>query len=151
MAGFLGIQNQGENLEYNYERIIPMANKSPNTGPLLKSIEDKKLKTIQKVETTIKEMIRQQIKINFNSVSERSGVSKSFLYNHSTIRSRIDSLRKQEDGLEKPKQVKRKMSDQSKDVIIASLRNRNKLLEEENKHLKEQLRVDWAAVYSKIE
>jgi hypothetical protein len=73
------------------------------------------------------------------------------LYNHSTIRSRIDSLRKQEDGLEKPKQVKRKMSDQSKDVIIASLRKRNKLLEEENKHLKEQLRVDWAAVYSKIE
>jgi hypothetical protein len=36
-----------------------MANKSPNTGPILKSIEDKKLKTIQKVETTIKEMIRQ--------------------------------------------------------------------------------------------
>ena len=56
-----------------------LANKNPNTGPLLRSIEDKKQKTFQKVETTIKEMIKQHKKINFNSVAEESGVSKSFL------------------------------------------------------------------------
>ena len=53
-----------------------MANNNPNTGPLLKSIEDKKHKTKLKVEKTIKDMIKQNIKINFNSVSDRSGVSK---------------------------------------------------------------------------
>jgi hypothetical protein len=41
-----------------------MANKKTNTGPLLRSIEDKKQKTFQKVENTIKEMIKQQKKIN---------------------------------------------------------------------------------------
>lgn len=127
-----------------------MANKKPNTGPLLRSIEEKKQKTILKVESTIKEMIKQQMKINFNSVSTKSGVSKPFLYKYSEIRFRIETLRKQEENLETPKQVKRKMTDQSKDVIIASLRKRNKLLEEENKNLKEQLKVDWSAVYNKI-
>lgn len=128
-----------------------MANKKPNTGPLLRSIEEKKQKTILKVESTIKEMIKQQMKINFNSVSTKSGVSKPFLYKYSEIRSRIETLRKQEENLETPKQVKRKMTEQSKDVIIVSLRKRNKLLEEENKKLKEQLKVDWAAIYNKMD
>jgi hypothetical protein len=127
-----------------------MANKKPNTGPLLRSIEDKKQK-FQKVENTIKEMIKQQKKINFNSIAEESGVSKSFLYKYSEIRSRIETLRRQEEGLETPKQAKREMSEKSKDVIIASLRKRNKDLEEENKKLKEQLKVEWAAIYKEIE
>jgi ACT domain-containing protein len=68
-----------------------MANKNPNTGPLLRSIENKKQKALQKVENTIKEMIKQQQKINFNSVAEKSGVSKSFLYNYNDIRNRIET------------------------------------------------------------
>lgn len=128
-----------------------MANKNPNTGPLLRSIEDKKQKTFQKVETTIKEMIKQHKKINFNSVAEESGVSKSFLYKYSEIRSRIETLRSQEEGLETPKQAKREMSEKSKDIIIASLRKRNMNLEEENRKLKEQLKVEWAAIYKEIE
>lgn len=128
-----------------------MANKNPNTGPLLQSIENKKQRAFQKVENAIKEMIKQQQKINFNSVSEVSGVSKSFLYRYGEIRNRIEALRKQEDGLKTPKQVKREMTDKSKDVIIASLRKRNKDLEEENKNLKEQLKIDWAEVYQQID
>ncbi|MGG4510781.1 transposase [Heyndrickxia sporothermodurans] len=128
-----------------------MANKNPNTGPLLRSIEDKKQKTFQKVETAIKEMIKQHKKINFNSIAEESGVSKSFLYKYSEIRSRIETLRSQEKGLVTPKQAKREMSEKSKDVIIASLRKRSKNLEEENRKLKEQLKVEWAAIYKEIE
>ncbi|MGM0890323.1 MAG: hypothetical protein ACQEW5_26065 [Bacillota bacterium] len=43
------------------------------------------------------------------------------------------------------------MTEKSKDVIIASLRKRNKKLEEENKKLKEQLKVKWAKIYNEIE
>lgn len=128
-----------------------MANKNPNTEPLLRSIEDRKLKTKQKVESTIKEMIKQNEKINFNSVSAKSGVSKPFLYKYIEIRSRIETLRKQEEKLDSPKQVKRSMTDHSKDVIIASLRKKVKRLEEENRKLKEQLKVDWAAIYNEID
>lgn len=128
-----------------------MANKNPNTEPLLKSIEEKKHKTKLKVENTIKDMIKQKIKINFNSVSDRSGVSKSFLYKYDDIKTRIEALRKQDEYSDRLNKAKRKMSDESKDVIIASLRKRNKQLEEENKQLKEQLKVDWAAVYNNFE
>lgn len=127
-----------------------MANKKPNTGPLLQSIEDKKQKAKHKVESTIKEMIKQKEKINFNSVSAKSGVSKPFLYKYSEIRSRIETLREQEEKSDPPNQVKRNMTERSKDVIIASLRKKVKHLEEENKKLKEQLKVDWAAIYKEI-
>ncbi|WP_339146265.1 MULTISPECIES: DUF6262 family protein [unclassified Sutcliffiella] len=127
-----------------------MANINPNTQPLLRSIEEKQQKAKQKVESTIKEMIKHKEKINFNSVSAKSGVSKPFLYKHSDIRSRIETLRKQEEKLDSPNQVKRNMTDHSKDVIIASLRKKMMHLEEENKKLKEQLKVDWAAIYKEI-
>ncbi|KEF37991.1 hypothetical protein M670_02748 [Schinkia azotoformans MEV2011] len=127
-----------------------MANQNPNTEPLLQSIEEKKQKTKQKVESTIREMIKQKEKINFNSVSVKSGVSKPFLYKYSEIRSRIETLRKQEEKLDSPNQVKRNMTDSSKDVVIESLRKKVKHLEEENKKLKEQLKVDWAAIYNEL-
>jgi hypothetical protein len=127
-----------------------MANKNPNTEPLLRSIEDKKQKAKQKVESTIKEMIKQKEKINFNSVSAKSGVSKPFLYKYSDIRSRIETLRKQEEKLDTPNQVKRNMTEQSKDVIIESLRKKIKHLEDENKKLNERLKVDWAAIYNEF-
>ncbi|WP_175638434.1 DUF6262 family protein [Metabacillus schmidteae] len=127
-----------------------MANKNPNTEPLLRSIEDKKQKAKQKVESTIKEMIKQKEKINFNSVSAKSGVSKPFLYKYSEIRSRIEILRNQEEKLDSPNQVKRNMTEDSKVVIIASLRKKVKHLEEENKKLKDQLKVDWAEIYKDI-
>ena len=73
-----------------------MANQNPNTEPLLRSIEEKKQKAKQKVESTIREMIKQKEKINFNSVSVKSGVSKPFLYKYTEIRSRIETLRKQQ-------------------------------------------------------
>ena len=95
-------------------------------------------------------MIKQKEKINFNSVSVKSGVSKPFLYKYTEIRSRIETLRKQQEKLDSPTQVKRNMTDSSKDVVIESLRKKVKHLEEENKKLKEQLKVDWAAVYNEI-
>ncbi|KEF36064.1 hypothetical protein M670_04725, partial [Schinkia azotoformans MEV2011] len=44
----------------------------------------------------------------------------------------------------------RNMTDSSKDVVIESLRKKVKHLEEENKKLKEQLKVDWAAIYNEL-
>jgi len=95
-------------------------------------------------------MIKQGEKINFNSVSAKAEVSKPFLYKYSDIRSRIEALRKQEEKLDSPNQVKRNMTDHSKDVIIASLRKKVKHLEDENKQLMERLKFDWAAIYEEI-
>ncbi len=127
-----------------------MANKNPNTGPLLKNIEQKKQRTILKVENTIKEMIKKKIKINFNSIATESGVSKSFLYKYDDLRNRIETLRKNQ-GTVKSKQTNCEVTARSKDVIITSLRKRNQQLEEENKRLKEQLKMDFSAIYNQID
>jgi predicted translin family RNA/ssDNA-binding protein len=66
-------------------------------------------------------------------------VSKAYLYTHHDIREHIEALRKQQDGLPSPKQVKREMTDASKDVVIAAKNKRIRELEEENKLLKQEL------------
>lgn len=127
-----------------------MSNQSPITEGIKKHAKLKTEKTIQKVEETIKKMIKKQIKINFNSVSAESGVSKAFLYRNTELRDQIETLRKQQEGLPSIKQVKRNMSDASKDVIIASLRKRVKDLENENKEIKEQLKIQFGRIYEGI-
>ncbi len=127
-----------------------MSNENPNTEGIIKHAKLKTEKTIQKVEEAIKKMIKKQVKINFNSVSAESGVSKAFLYRNTELRDRIETLRKQQEGLPSIKQAKRNMSDASKDVIIASLRKRIKDLEKENKEIKEQMKIQFGKIYEGI-
>ncbi|PPQ47523.1 transposase [Paenibacillus peoriae] len=128
-----------------------MANHKPNYSGLLKHSKNKSKNVLNKVDDTIKRMIKNQLNINFNTVSLESGVSKAFLYKNMELRNRIDMLRQQQEGLSSPKQVKRNMSDASKDVIIASLRNRISNLEKENKQLKEQLKINFGQLYDEIQ
>jgi predicted Zn-dependent protease len=88
--------------------------------------------------------------INFNSVSTESGVSKAYLYTHPDIRDRIETLRKQQEGLPSPKQVKREMTDASKDVVIAAKNKRIKELEEENRLLKQELQKARGKMYDSL-
>jgi hypothetical protein len=127
-----------------------MANHTPNYSGLLTHAKSKSLDALKRVNEALKHMIKKQLKINFNSVSEESGVSKAFLYKNTELRNRIEMLRQQQAGLSSPKQVKRNMSDASKDVIIASLRSRIIKLDAENKHLKEQLKINFGKVYDEI-
>ena len=79
---------------------------------------------MRKVDEAIEHLITNKEKVNFNSVSAESGVSKAYLYTHTDIRERIETLRKQQEGLCSPKQVKREMTDASKDVLIAAKNKR---------------------------
>lgn len=137
-------------LEMNVRRRCKMSNDNPNTKGIIKHAKLKTEKTIQKVEEAIKKLIKKQLKINFNSVSAESGVSKAFLYRNTELRDRIETLRKQQEGLPSIKQVKRNMSEASKDVIITSLRKRVKDLENENKEIKEQLKIQFGKIYEGI-
>jgi hypothetical protein len=42
------------------------------------------------------------------------------------------------------------MNESNKDALIASLKRKNKKLEDENKQLREQLKVAYADVYKKL-
>ncbi|MGG5758502.1 DUF6262 family protein [Bacillus toyonensis] len=117
----------------------------------LKAIHAKrKANTYQRVDEAIKRLIKANQTINFNSVSKEASVSKATLYNNKDFRSRIETLRNQQSQVPTPKQVKREMNESNKDALIASLKRKNKKLEDENKKLREQLKVAYADVYKKL-
>ena len=78
-----------------------------------------------------------------------SGVTKTYLYNNQEIRDRIETLRKQQEGLSSPRQVKREMTDANKDILIAAKNKRLKELENENKRLKEELAYLRGKIYDR--
>ena len=116
----------------------------------LKELHSKrKAMTQEKVDKAIQRLIKAQ-KANFNSVASESGVTKKTLYDNKDIRERIEILRHQQSQVPTPAQVKREMNDNNKDAIIASLKRKIKRLEEENKELKEQLKVNYAEIYKQL-
>ena len=117
----------------------------------LKELHSKrKAMTQEKVDKAIQRLIKAQKAINFNSVASESGVTKKTLYDNKDIRERIEILRHQKSQVPTPAQVKREMNDNNKDAIIASLKRKIKRLEEENKELKEQLKVNYAEIYKQL-
>jgi hypothetical protein len=112
--------------------------------------EERKVKTIQKVDKAIKRLIKAQKPINFNSVANESGVKKATLYNNPNIKERIEGLRLQQSKVPTLSQVKRKMDENNKDAIIVSLKRRIKKIEGENKELREQVKISYADIYKQI-
>ncbi|MBT2681806.1 transposase [Bacillus sp. ISL-35] len=117
----------------------------------LKTIhESRKALTEKKANDALKRLVKINGNINFNSVANEAGVSKATLYNHPEIRDRIETLRQQQSCAPTLKQTKREMDENNKDAMINSLKRKINKLENENKQLREQLKVSYAEVYKKI-
>ena len=128
-----------------------MLSNHPRTTDGLKAYsKQKQLETAKKVDEAIKLLIKEKGSINFSSVSERSEVSKAYLYQHQNIRERIEALRKQQQGLPSRKHIKNDMTESSKDVLLAAKNKRIKDLEDEVKRLKEQLMRLGGKLYDNI-
>ncbi len=118
-----------------------------NTDGLRAYAKHKQLETAEKVDKAIKLLIKEKGSINFNCVSIRSGVSKAYLYQH---RERIEALRNQQQGLPSRKHLKSEMTTSSKDVLLTAKTKRIKVLEDEVKRLKEQLKRLGGELYDSI-
>lgn len=81
----------------------------------------------ERVEKALENMIKQGQKITFTTVAQVANVSTAYLYKQPNLRSRIETLRDQQNNQGKPKQPP-PASDNSKIVIIQSLRTENKRL-----------------------
>ena len=122
-----------------------------NRSEQLKELHNKrKAITQEKVDKAIQRLIKSQKSINFNSVASESGVSKKTLYDNKNFRERIETLREQQSHVPTPAQVKREMNDNNKDALIASLKRKIKKLEEENKELREQIKINYADIYKQL-
>lgn len=105
---------------------------------------------LEKVDKAIRELSLTEQKINFNSVSQLSGVSKTFLYSNEEVKKRIEELRDKQVSKTINQRAKYDKTSKSKDIIIMSKDKKIKELEEENKKLKEQLEVLRGKLYEKL-
>ena len=122
-----------------------------NRSEHLKELHSKrKAITQEKVDKAIQRLIKAQKPINFNSVANESGITKKTLYNNKDIKERIETLRHQQSQVPTPSQIKREMNDSNKDAVIASLKRKIKRLEEENKELKEKVKINYADIYKQL-
>ncbi|MBX4164581.1 DUF6262 family protein [Priestia megaterium] len=127
-----------------------MSNKNPNTSKIVELARQKSIDTEKRVFSTIKSLIKNKKVINYNTVSQESNVSKSFLYNNEGIRRKINMLRNEQANLKKVINHKPNTSEKSKDVIIESLKFKIEHLEKENKELKEALKDKYSEFYKNL-
>jgi predicted RNase H-like nuclease (RuvC/YqgF family) len=116
------------------------------TNAIEKFAKKKTKLTLEKVDETIRNLSIKGEKINFNRISNESGVSKSFLYKNKETRKRIEKLRKQQIDQNK----KQSKTDATKDLLIESKDKKIRELRKENNELKKELEILRNNVY-KIE
>jgi CRISPR/Cas system-associated protein Cas10 (large subunit of type III CRISPR-Cas system) len=118
-----------------------------STKGLKEFAQNKTKMTLEKVDKAIRELSLGEQKINFNSVSNLSGVSKTFLYNNSEIKKRIEQLRDKQTEKVIKQRFKYDKTDKSKDIIIMAKDKKIKELQYENKRLREQLETLRGKLY----
>ena len=121
-----------------------------NTKGLKEYAKQRSQMALEKVDKAIRELSLTEQKINFNSVSQLSGVSKTFLYNNQEIKRRIEELRDKQVSKTINQRAKYDKTSKSKDIIIMAKDKKIKELEEENKKLKEQLEILRGKLYEKM-
>jgi hypothetical protein len=127
----------------------------PNTRGLLAHAQRKVQQTQQRVHHAIDQLLREQRTINFNTVAQAAQVTKSYLYAHQEVRERIEALRSQQgqERLERAgaqRQQHQTRTDKTKDVLLEARDRRIKALEEENRKLKEELKVAYGKLYEQV-
>ena len=121
-----------------------------STKGLKKYAEEKTIRTLEKVDKAIRAISLNGDRINFNSVTIVSGVSKTFLYKNKEVKSRIENLRERQVSSEINKRAKYDKTSKAKDIIILAKDKKIKEMEEKNKKLEEQLELLRGKLYDKV-
>lgn len=107
----------------------------------------------QQVDYAIDHLIREAGLINFNTIAKQAGVTKSYLYAHRDIRERIEALRQQQTGVLEQKRRREAdvgRTEKTKDILLAAKDRRIRELEEQNRQLREELKVVYGKLYEHV-
>jgi Family of unknown function (DUF6262) len=104
----------------------------------------------QQVDQAIGKLLRENKPINFNVVATAAGVTKAYLYNHSELRERIETLRASQRNKMTPQQTFSERTEGSRQVLLVAKDRRIKDLEVENRKLKEELKVARGKLYEQV-
>lgn len=114
---------------------------------LEKSWEERKVNAREKAAVAIRQLQMDGKAVNFSSVNQQSGVSKSFLYEDEETRKTIEEIRALEVDKEMNRRARYEKTSQSKDVIIDAKDKRIVKLESEIKQLKAEIQVLRGLLY----
>lgn len=114
-----------------------------NTAGLKRSASERHAETRRRAEEGLRQLVAAKRPVTFEAVHTISGVSRAWLYRH--LQERIVQLRAQAPGATQPPPATR-ASVASKEAIIATLRQRVKQLEAENRELRDQLEVAYGQI-----
>ena len=120
----------------------------PDQSGLQKSNTERKRKAREKANQAIADLTSEGVQVNFSTVSQKSGVSRHFLYEDSEIRKAIEEYRKIDVNNEINKRARYDKTSKSKDVIIAAKDRRIARLEEENKRLRAEVSILRGMIYN---
>ena len=121
-----------------------------NIQGLIEYSKNKKELARSKVDEAIRRLAVNGDKINFNTVSKESGVSKGFLYKQEDIMKRIVELRNKQINKDINQRAKFDKTAKSKDIIIQAKDKKIAKLEEENTQLKLQIEFLQTRLYEDI-
>lgn len=99
----------------------------------------------RRTEEALQRMLREGQPVNFKTVAKAAAVSTAWLYGQPSIKARIQRLRDQ--SIPKVAALKAPASDASKDAMIATLRQRIKQVEAENRELRKQLEIVYGQLH----
>ena len=118
-----------------------------NIDGLLKSAKEKANASEKRAGEAIRTLLKTGQPINFSTVAKAAQVSVAWLYRNEKMKQRIDHLRRQyrnQNKLQIP--VVERLSDASKDSVIATLKLRIKELTDENQVMRRQLEVAYGQI-----
>lgn len=116
-----------------------------NTSGLQEHAQQKRESAFKRTDQAIQKLLKEKKNINFGTVSEEAGVSRTWLYNQTDIRDRIEELRNNQTAkkskINNSASVKQIVINSSKSSEVIELQQRIKKLETENLVLRQHLEV----------
>lgn len=111
-----------------------------NTAHLAAATRRRVTGTRQRARAALKRLDREGTVINYVSVAEAAGVSRALLYRDPDLRKEIDRLRERTHPRLAPRQpAAQRMSQASRDELVATLREETRTLRAENQALRDRL------------
>lgn len=120
----------------------------PSQSGLQRSNTERTRKAREKALQAIDVLKAEGEQVNFSTVSQKSGVSRHFLYEDAETRKSIEEHRKKDVNNEINKRAKFDKTSKSKDVIIAAKDRRIARLEAENRRLRAEVITLRGMIYN---
>jgi hypothetical protein len=111
--------------------------------PLAKAANARHQRAVERAERALRELDREGAAISFQSIAQRGGISRQWLYTQPALRAEIERLRERQPTRSDGVPARQRASEASLRQRVETLRAENQRLREENADLKTELAIAY--------